>query len=88
VAARQYRLIGGQEDGVFCWPVWLRDGRRLLNRTTSGIALVTESGTRRMLTHVRGYHIGKSLSIAADNTWYSYTETGTEGDVWIAVVRR
>ena len=45
------------------------------------------SPTRKMLTHVRGYHIGKSLSVAADNTWYSYKETGTEGDVWIAIVR-
>ena len=41
-----------------------------------------------MLTNVRGYFIGECFSVAADNSWYSYTETGTEGDVWIAVVRR
>ena len=89
IAAKQYRLIGGQEDEGFCWPVWLRDGRRFLIRTTSGISLVNaDTGARKLLTHVRGYTIGKSLSVAADNTWYSYTETGTEGDLWIAVVRR
>jgi hypothetical protein len=46
-------------------------------------------GWRFLLADVAArHHIGKSLSIAADNTWYSYTETGTEGDVWIAIVRR
>lgn len=89
IGAKRYRQIGGLEDGNFAWPEWLEDGRRFLNRTTSGVALVNAStGARKMLTSVRGYSIGKSLSVAADNTWYSYTETGTEGDIWIAVVRR
>jgi hypothetical protein len=66
-------------------PLWLRHGRRFLIRAAGGIDLVdSETGTRKPLTPVRGYMIGRSLSVSADNTWYSYTETGTEGDIWIA----
>ena len=89
VTTQRYQLVAGREDGSFAWPAWLKDGRRFLNRTASGIAVVNaDTGARKLLTSVRGYFIGKSLSVSADSTWYSYTETGTEGDIWIAVVRR
>lgn len=69
-------------------PVWLSDGQRLLVRSSSGISLVdSRSGASRRLVSVRGYMVGRSLSVADDNTWFSYTETGTEGDIWVAVFK-
>ena len=46
------------------------------------------TGARKVLTRVRGYMIGRSLSIGGDDAWYSYTETGTEGDIWIARIKK
>ena len=89
IATKQYRPVPGDEYRSYAVPAWLRDGRRFLIRTATGIELVDSvTGTRKMLTRVRGYMVGKSLSVSTDNTWYSYTETGTEGDIWIARIKR
>ena len=41
---------------------WLRDGRRLIVRSSDGIALVNaETGERKVLVSVRGYMIGRSV---------------------------
>ena len=61
----------------------------MLIRTQAGIELVDGvTGARKMLTRVRGYMVGRSLSLSSDNSWYSYTETGTEGDIWIARIKK
>ena len=87
--AKKYSAAAGQEDTTYAITDWLRDGRRFLIRTTSGIALINSAtGARKMLTQVRGYFVGRSLSISPDNRWYSYTETGTEGDIWIATIKK
>jgi dipeptidyl aminopeptidase/acylaminoacyl peptidase len=85
--ARTYRPVAGIAEPAFSWQVWLKDGRRFLARTTEGISVYSTAGTRKLLTPVRGYAIGRSLAVASDNTWYSYTETGTEGDIWLAVLK-
>jgi len=89
VATKQYRPVPVDEFRSYGVPAWLRDGRRFLIRNAAGIELVDSvTGARKMLTRVRGYMVGRSLSLSTDNTWYSYTETGTEGDIWIARIKR
>ena len=88
IATKQYRTVSTAYAN-YAVPLWLRDGRRFLIRAAGGIDLVdSATGARKPLTAVRGYMIGRSLSVSADNTWYSYTETGTEGDIWVARLKR
>ena len=64
-------------------PVWLPDGR-LLVREDRGIAIVrADTGERTLLVPVRGYAIGRSVGVTRDGKWITYTETGTEGDIWM-----
>jgi Tol biopolymer transport system component len=90
VRSRQYRAIKASLNASgWLLPVWLADGRRLLVRSADGISLVNaETGAVKPLVSVRGYSIGRCLSLARDNTWFSYTETGTEGDIWVAVFKK
>lgn len=86
LASKQYRRIPVTLNGQWVLPAWLSDGRRLLMRAADGISVVdSQTGARKPLVSVRGYLTGRSLSVAHDNTWFSYTETGTEGDIWVAV---
>ena len=63
----------------------LADGRRLIVRRPDGIYLVdAASGTARLLLPVGGNMVGKSVGVSRDNRWITYTETATEGDIWIA----
>ena len=32
--------------------------------------------------------IGESVGVSADNRWITYTDTATEGEVWIANIRK
>jgi len=64
---------------------WLSDSRRLVVRDPRGIWLVDSAGgDPRLLVRVGGYAFGKSLGVSRDDRWITWTETGTEGDVWIA----
>jgi hypothetical protein len=66
-------------------PVWLPDGRRLLVRDDRGVSIVrVDTGERKLLIPVRGYAIGRSVGVTHDGKWITYTETGTEGDIWMA----
>jgi Tol biopolymer transport system component len=68
----------------FLWPIWLGDGRRVVFRHKRGISLLdSRSGKVRTLVPVSGYMIGESLGISKDNRWITYTETATEGDIWL-----
>lgn len=89
IASRQYRQVPATLASAEGWllPAWLADGRRFLVRSTDGIFLVhAETGAVRQLVAVRGYMIGRSLSVARDDTSFSYSETGTEGDIWVAML--
>jgi len=88
VDKKQYRSLTGAYSS-YAVPLWLRDGHRFLVRSGSGIDLVDGStGARKVLTAVRGYMVGRSISIGPNDAWYSYTETGTEGDIWIAKIKK
>jgi hypothetical protein len=36
---------------------------------------------------VGGTYIGKSIGVSRDDRFITFTETGTEGDVWLAQLR-
>jgi Tol biopolymer transport system component len=66
-------------------PVWLSDSRRLVVRDARGIWLVDPGrGEPRRLVRVGGYATGVSVGVSRDDHWLTWTETATEGDVWIA----
>jgi Tol biopolymer transport system component len=66
-------------------PIWLADSRQLLVRDARGVSLVDLSTKRsQLLFSIGGYGIGLSLGITQDNRWITYTETATEGDIWVA----
>lgn len=88
VVSKQYTRVPLKSQGSWMVPDWLNDGRRLLLRTSAGISVVDSlTGRSKSLVSVRGYFIGRSLGVSEDNTWFSYTETGTEGDIWVAVFK-
>jgi Tol biopolymer transport system component len=66
-------------------PVWLSDSRRLVMRDGRGIWLVDPGrGEPRRLVLVGGYATGMSVGVSRDDRWLTWSETGTEGDVWVA----
>jgi hypothetical protein len=70
------------------FPVWLRDSRRLLVRRHDGIAIVNvDTGAGRLLLVVGGDMVGRTVGVSRDNRWITYTETATEGDIWIAAIK-
>jgi len=91
LATRRFARVPGPFAGPSAWmtPVWLGDDRRLIVRRPEGIVVVdADTGHGRLLHAVGGYMIGKSLGVSADNRWITYTDTATEGDVWIATVKK
>jgi Tol biopolymer transport system component len=82
-----YAVVAEADDPAWKAVVWLPDSRRLLVRDRRGISLV-DGKTMRRLIPIGGYWIGRSLDIARDGRWISYTETGTEGDIWLAELRQ
>ncbi len=65
-------------------PVWLADSRRLLVRDRNGIFQVDAvTGRAKELVEVSGYYTGFSLGITRDDRWITYTETATDGDIWL-----
>jgi Tol biopolymer transport system component len=77
------------ESGPVAWlvPVWFPDGRRLLVRDRTAIRLVdTATGRTRVLVPVSGYYVGYSLDVTRDGRWITYTETATDGDIWLAAL--
>jgi Tol biopolymer transport system component len=67
---------------------WLADSQRFVLRDTRGIWLVDPAKqTRKLLISVGGYMIGRSVSVSRDGRSITYTETGTEGEIWLAKMK-
>jgi len=91
LGARRFSRVPGEFGRPSAWltPMWLADNRRLIVRRPEGIVVVdADAGTGRLLVPVGGYMIGKSVGVSADDRWITYTDTATEGDVWIATVKK
>jgi tricorn protease-like protein len=84
----RYEIVNAPFDAFFRAALWLNDSRRLLVRDRRGIRLIdTATGRPKTLVSVGGYSIGMSVGISRDNRWITYSETGTEGDIWIAEMK-
>ena len=46
-----------------------------------------DTGVARLLVPVGGDMIGHTVGVSRDNRWITYTETATEGDIWMATLR-
>jgi Tol biopolymer transport system component len=87
LASRQYV----KQPGSAFWlaMAWLSDGRRLILRDDRGIWLVhPDTQDWRPLVSVGGFCAGRSVGLTRDDKWITYTETGTEGDIWIATLKK
>jgi hypothetical protein len=72
----------------FGWAKWLGDNRHLVVRRERGITLLdTVTHQVRPLVSVGGYWIGESVDVSADDRWITWTETATEGDLWLAEMK-
>ncbi len=88
--AKEFARVLGESSQARGWlfPVWLADGRRLLVRRPDGIAVVNaDTGAGRRLIAVGGEMVGRSVGLSGDNRWITYTETATEGDIWLATIK-
>lgn len=79
------RLERAAGDGDWIVPLWLSDGRRLLVRDRRGIAIFdTATKAWHRLLDIGGYYIALSVDVSRDDRWITYTQTGTEGEIWLA----
>jgi eukaryotic-like serine/threonine-protein kinase len=89
MSTRQFHDVPNSLENGFQIPLWIGDGPKAIVRTESGISIVNmDTGARKALIAVRGYAIGRSVGVSRDSRWITYTETGTEGDIWLATLGR
>ncbi len=91
VATKQFARVPGDitRGSYYLWAEWLADGRRLLVRSPRGVAVIdAETGAGRTLFDVGGVMVGRTVGVSRDNKWITYTETATEGDLWVATIRK
>jgi Tol biopolymer transport system component len=70
--------------GPFVSSLWLADSRHAIVRDRAAIFYVdTRTLEAHPLIAVSGAMIGKSVGTTRDNRWLTYTETATEGDIWL-----
>jgi Tol biopolymer transport system component len=85
LADERFTSVGGTRPSFWRAPVWLNDSKRLLVRDDRWISVVdVASKTWTPLLEVGGYVFSASVGISPDNRWITYTETATEGDIWVA----
>jgi hypothetical protein len=71
--------------GGWACMIWLSDSQRFIYRDTRGLSLYdTRSRTSRLIYPVGGYFVAKSVGLTPDDRNITFTETGTEGDIWLA----
>jgi dipeptidyl aminopeptidase/acylaminoacyl peptidase len=84
LATGRYARILEKPGSRWLIPLWLTDSRRLLVRDRNGILLLDAvTGRTKKLIEVSGYFTGFSLGVTRDNRWITYTETATDGDIWL-----
>jgi hypothetical protein len=85
LATQEYTTMPGVAR-QWLMPAWI-DNDTLIVRDESGIYFQQLGGVRRLLIDVGGYVVGRSMGLSRDRKWITYTETGTEGDIWVARLR-
>ena len=70
--------------GVLVASLWLADSRHFILRDRSGIQYGdARTHEIRRLRSVPGAMIGRSVGVTRDNRWITFTETASEGDIWL-----
>jgi eukaryotic-like serine/threonine-protein kinase len=88
MAGRRFTTLPS-ESSVWSSPIWLPDSQRFLMRNARGIWLLNPArNARKLLVPVGGYLVGRSIGVSQDGRVITYTETGTEGEVWLATMPR
>jgi Tol biopolymer transport system component len=84
IDTRRYESSPSPQRLAWVVPRWLSDGRRLVVRDTRGIAVLDPATWReKRIVTVGGYAIGQSVRVAPGDRFLTWTETATEGDVWM-----
>jgi Tol biopolymer transport system component len=87
ISDHKYTRVPNLPGSDWLLPVQLPDSRRLIVREDRGITIVDiATGANRLLVPVRGYATGRSVGVSRDSKWITFTETGTEGDIWLATI--
>ncbi|MEO6324129.1 MAG: protein kinase [Thermoanaerobaculia bacterium] len=88
VARKRTEILTMSSDPFWKMPIWMADSRRLLVRDRRGISVLdTVTKKSHLVIEVGGYFVGVSVDVARDDRSITYTETGTEGDVWVAELK-
>jgi hypothetical protein len=63
---------------------WLNDSKRFLYRNRHGVYLYdTARQSPETLFPVSGFMLSNSLGVTPDNRYITYSQTATEGDIWM-----
>ena len=84
IAAKQFSVFPAS---ALMWTssVWMPDSERFLTRDDTAISIVNaRTKAAKPLISVGGYAVGRSVGVTADGRTITYTETGTEGEIWLA----
>jgi hypothetical protein len=88
LSKERYEVLYDGGDPQWKYVTWLRDGRRLVLRDSRGIWLLDPAAKRlKPLVAVRGYCVGRSVGLTGNDRFLTWTETGTEGDIWLAELK-
>jgi dipeptidyl aminopeptidase/acylaminoacyl peptidase len=88
VAAKKYTEVPGdlaRKRGVsWLTAFWLRDGKHLVVRRPEGVAVIdATTGEGHMLVTMGGRMEGRNVGVSRDGRFVTFSETGSEGDVWV-----
>ena len=85
LATKQFTLVPGAG-----WsPRWLPDGRRFVIRDRTGVMLINpDTKESKLLVKTGGYFIGRSANLTRDGKWLTYSETASEGEIWLATMKK
>jgi Tol biopolymer transport system component len=88
VATRHFTLFPST-TATWVSAVWLPDSQRFLARDDRGVWVVdTRTRARKLVVTVGGYSVGRSVGVTTDGRWITYTETATEGEIWLATMKK
>jgi Tol biopolymer transport system component len=82
--------VSGSQAGRWPWMffVWLNDSRHLIARRPDGLSwLDADTGDGRVLLPIEGLSVGAGAGVSRDNRWVLYTETASEGDIWMGTLK-
>ncbi len=89
LADKRMTTVVGQLGGVrWLFPTWLNDSRHLIIRHPASVLWVDgDTGDSHVVVPVAGLNVGIGVGVSRDNRWLLYTETASEGDIWMGTLK-